>query len=69
MTDRDKVRVIIYDALGRRVGEVPVVIQNGRGVGYWKAGGVEGVEMRSGVYFGKIVGPPDASPAKIVHIK
>jgi hypothetical protein len=69
VTGRDKVRVIIYDALGRRVGEVPVVLQNGRGVGYWIAAASEGTGTRSGVYFGKIEGLPDAAPAKMVYIK
>jgi hypothetical protein len=69
VTDRDNVRVMIYDARGRRVGEVPVALQDGRGVGYWNAAGLERTEIKSGVYFGKIAGLPNATPAKLVYIK
>jgi len=69
VTGRDKVRVLIYDTLGRRVGEVPVVLHDGRGTAYWNAAGTEGIDIRSGVYFGKIEGLPDAAPTKIVFIK
>jgi hypothetical protein len=69
VTDRDKVRVIIYDALGRRVGEVPVILQNGQGTGYWNAGGLERIDIQSGVYFGKIAELPNATPAKMVYVK
>jgi hypothetical protein len=69
VTDRDRVRVIIYDALGRRVGEVAVILQEGRGVGYWNAAGAERPGITSGVYFGIIEGLPDAKPTKIVYIK
>jgi aminopeptidase YwaD len=69
VTGRDRVRVVIYDALGRRVGEVPVVLQDGQGMAYWNPAGAEGIQLTSGVYFGKIEGIPNTTPAKIVHIK
>jgi hypothetical protein len=69
LSDRDNVRVIIYDALGRRVAAVPVVLNAGSGSGHWNIREGLSQEIGTGVYFAKIEGAPSAAPVKIVHIK
>jgi hypothetical protein len=69
LSNRDNVRVIIYDALGRRVAAVPIDLNASGGVGHWNIR--EGVsrEIGTGVYFAKIEGAPSVAPVKLVHIK
>jgi hypothetical protein len=67
--DREKVRVVIYDARGRRVGEVAVALHDGRGTGVWDAADVAGESLGSGVYFGRLAGIPGAAPVKLVYVK
>jgi hypothetical protein len=67
--DRETVRVVIYDARGRRVDEVSVVLHNGRGTTVWAADDVASPEISSGVYFAKLADHPGAIPVKIVFVK
>lgn len=66
---RERVDVVIYDALGRRVDSVPVVLHDGRGSAVWRAVRGAGPEIRAGVYFGKLEGIPHSAPVKFVHVK
>lgn len=65
----DRTRVLIYDARGRRVGVVPVVLQDGQGIALWNVNNGATGEIGSGVYFAKLEGFPDAVPVKIVYLK
>ncbi len=69
LPDRDGVSIIIYDASGRRVDAVPVVLHNGRGAAFWNIIKGEAPEIGAGVYFGRLEGLPAVAPVKIVYIK
>ena len=66
---RENVRVLIYDALGRRAAVVPVGLSEGRGSTYWNVN--EGVSQKigTGVYFAIMEGAPGVAPVKLVHVK
>lgn len=67
--DRDRITVLIYGADGRRVGAVPVALQDGRGTAFWDATDGAALEIASGIYFLKLEGLPSAAPVKIVCVK
>jgi hypothetical protein len=69
LPDRDNVRILIYDALGRRAAIVPISLSEGRGSMYWDV--TQGVSQKigTGVYFAKMEGAPGVAPVKLVHIK
>ena len=63
LSGRDRVRVLIYDARGRRVAAVSLTLSDGRGSASWDH------KLGAGVYFGKLEGIPGVTPVKIVHVK
>jgi aminopeptidase YwaD len=69
LRDRAEVRVHIYDARGRRVGGVPVFLQDGQGTALWNVTDDSAREIGSGVYFAQLEGFTDVAPLKIVHLK
>ena len=69
LTGRDDIRIVVYDARGRRVAAVPVVLHDGAGTARWAATDASSRTMKSGIYFGRLEGVPGAAPVKIVYIK
>jgi hypothetical protein len=69
LTGRDDVRIVVYDARGRRVAAVPVTLHDGAGTARWTVTGASSRTMNSGIYFGRLEGVPGATPVKIVYIK
>jgi hypothetical protein len=69
LRDRADARVLIFDALGRRVDAVPVVLRDGQGTSVWSVGRETARDMGAGVYFAKVEGVPGVRPVKIVYLK
>jgi hypothetical protein len=68
--NRDRVKILIYDALGRRVDVVTIDnITGGQGAAQWNASTVVSRDIGTGVYFARIEGVAGVSPVKFVHIK
>lgn len=66
---RDQVRVLVYDVLGRRVAAVPVTLSGGGGTAAWRVSGGTDVDLAAGVYLGRLEDVPGAAPVKIVRVK
>jgi hypothetical protein len=69
LTNRAKVRVLVYDARGRMVDAVPVILANGQGSTRWSINDDTARQIGAGVYFGRLEGLPNVPPVKIVYIK
>ena len=69
LPDRSKVRVLIFDALGRRVDALPVALQGGQGTATWNATDGAAHEIAAGVYFAKLEGISAAGSAKLVYVR
>ena len=69
LRDQTSVRVLIFDALGRRVAAVPAVLHDGQGTAVWSVGLGAAPDMGAGVYFARIEGIPGARPVKVVYVR
>jgi len=69
VSDRDNVKVLIYDVSGREVAALPLALRDGQGIASWNPSEGRAREIAAGVYFGRLEGIPGASPVKIVHVK
>lgn len=69
LSGRDNVRIVVYDARGRRVAGVPVTLHDGAGTAHWSVTAASSRTMKSGIYFGRLEDVPGATPVKIVYIK
>jgi aminopeptidase YwaD len=67
--DRANVSIAVFDALGRRVAELPVALENGGGTAIWQAADEAALEIGAGVYFARLQGIRGARPVKIVRVK
>jgi len=69
LSDRNRVTVLVYDALGRRVAALPVAIDGGYGTASWntKEGVAHGIG--AGVYFARLEGIPGVRPVKVVCVR
>jgi aminopeptidase YwaD len=69
LPDRERATVLLFDASGRRVGEVPIALSGGQGATLWNAGDGDGRSLGAGVYFAKVEGLPGTGPVKIVRVR
>jgi hypothetical protein len=66
---RSAARVLIYDALGRYVDSLPVIVRRGSGSARWDVGEGSRREIGAGVYFARLEGFPGARAVKIIRVK
>ena len=69
LPDRSRVRVLIFDALGRRVAALPVALESGQGTAAWHTLDGAAREIGAGVYFATLEGISGAGAVKIVCVK
>jgi len=69
LRDRASARIVIFDALGRRVDEVPVLLDGGRGAATWRVVDEAARSIGAGVYFARVEGVRGSRPVKIVRVK
>jgi aminopeptidase YwaD len=67
--DRASASIAVFDALGRRVAELPVALENGGGTAAWRAAGEAALDIGAGVYFARVEGIRGVRPVKIVRVK
>jgi hypothetical protein len=66
---RNEARVGIYDARGRRIGELTVGLADGRGEQHWNGLDNSGHSVPSGVYFLRLEDYPSVPARKFVLLK
>lgn len=67
--DRASASIAVFDALGRRVAEFPVSLENGSGTATWQTAGEAALNIGAGIYFARVEGIRGARPVKIVRVK
>jgi hypothetical protein len=67
--DRASASIAVFDALGRRVTEFPVSLENGSGTATWQTAGEAALNIGAGIYFARVEGIRGARPVKIVRVK
>ena len=66
---RARAAITVFDALGRRVTELPVALEDGSGTATWQAAGGAALDIGAGVYFARVEGIRGARPVKIVRVR
>lgn len=69
LRDRASARIVIFDALGRRVTELPVALESGSGTAAWQAIAHPADDIAAGVYFARVEGIRGARAVKLVRVK
>jgi aminopeptidase YwaD len=69
LTNREDIKIIVYDVTGRAVALLPIVLQGDGGTTDWNVTDDPGQNLGAGVYFVRVDGGSDISPIKILYIK